>query len=156
MRAGFRVGEGQCADQHVLVDATQNGLQALVVMVTQQRGSACAEVHGVAHRGGGAAVACDGLDDHGGAQVALAAATQRLGHGQTEQAHRGKRLEVLARIDVVLVAVDRVRAHRALAHGDQLGLQGQLFGAEHPLRAPFCADTGGGEFIDGVHVVVLV
>jgi hypothetical protein len=114
-------------------------------------GGAGAQVHGVAHGGGGAAVAGDGLDDHGGAQVALTAAAELLRDGQAHQAHGGQGFEVLARVDVLLVALDGVGAQGGFAQGDQVGLQGLLLGAEQPLGAPFGTDTDGGHLGDGVH-----
>jgi hypothetical protein len=44
--------------------------------------------------------------------VVLAHAAQLLRHDQAEEASLGERLEVLARIDELLVALDRVLAHR--------------------------------------------
>jgi len=61
-------------------------------------------------------------------------ATQFLRHDQAEEAVLGQGLEILARIDELLVALDGVLAHRSLAEIDQRLLQLFLLVGQQPLR----------------------
>ena len=71
MRAGLGIGIGERADQAILVDAPHDVLDRRAVVMAEQRRGHRAQVHGVAHGRRRAAVAGDGLDRHGGADMVL-------------------------------------------------------------------------------------
>ena len=135
MAAGLGVGVGEGADQAVPVEAAHDVLERRIVVVAQQRRRDRAQVHGVAHGGRGAAVARDGLHRHRRGHVVLAHAAQLFRHDEAEEARLGERLEVLARIDQLAVALDRVLAHRALTQVDQRLLQRLLLVGQLRRRA---------------------
>src|SRR4051794_8371553 len=98
-------------------------------------------VHHVAHGGGRAAVARDGLADHAERDVVLTQAAVLLGHGEGEEAVLAHELEVAPREQELVVRALGVRAHLLLAELDELLAQLLLAVGEHPVGVPLVAEA---------------
>ena len=103
-----------------------------------------ADVHHVAHRGGGAAVSGDRLADHRVGDVVLAQAAVLLGHREAQEPVLAEELEVAAREHQLVVEALGVRAELLLAELDQGGAELLLPIGVDPVRIPVVAQAPEG------------
>src|SRR5713226_8240565 len=96
-------------------------------MASKQCGADSPKVHGVAHGRAGAAIARNRLHDHRHARMVLPQATPLLWDNQPQHTERSQCLEILARKQKLLIALDRIFAQSALAKIYQLALKFLLF-----------------------------
>jgi hypothetical protein len=99
-----------------------------------------ADVHHVAHRRRGTAVARDRLARHRVGDVVLAEAAVLLGDGEAEEAVLAEQLEVAAREQELVVGALRVRAHLLLAELDERRAELLLAVGIDPVGIPVVAE----------------